>query len=154
MTDPVPRAVVEAFYKAFAERDFKKVEEFLDDDVEWSISGPVDVLPFCGTRRGKSAVLDLIGRLVPEIFINRSFMRAALLVDGDRAATLNRLSATRRDDGRVISYRVAHFIRFCGGKVIEYISIIDSFDAAEQLLGHSIAVDDGDPQTEGDLVAV
>ena len=154
MTDPVPRAVVEAFYDAFAERDFKKVEEFLDDDVEWSISGPVDVLPFCGTRRGKVAVVDLIGRLVPEIFINRSFMRAALLVDGDRAATLNRLSATRRDDGRVISYRVAHFIRFRDDKVIEYISIIDSFDAAEQVLGHSLAVHNDHVADMDNLVTV
>jgi ketosteroid isomerase-like protein len=113
--------------------------------VAWSISGPVDVLPFCGTRRGKAAVLDLIGRLVPEIFSIRSFVRASLLVDGDRAATLNRLSATRHDDGRVISYRVAQFIRFCGGKVIEYTSIIDSFDAAEQMLGHSLFVQDDQP---------
>ena len=59
MTAAVPRALVEAFYKAYAARDAAKVAEFLDDDVEWTISGPVDVLPFCGTRHGKAAVLDL-----------------------------------------------------------------------------------------------
>ena len=62
-----------------------------------------------------------------------------MVVDGDRVATLNRLSATRSDDGRVISYRLAHFMRFRDGKVVENLSLIDSFDAAEQVLGHPLA---------------
>ena len=154
MNNPVSRSVVEAFYEAYSKHDARKVAEFLHDDVEWTISGPVDVLPFCGTRRGKAAVLDLIGRLFPEVFHVFSFVRDAVLVDGDRVATLNRIKGKHSEDDRVISYRFTHFMRFHDDKVIEYISIIDSFDAAEQVLGHSIAVDDGDPQTEGDLVAV
>ena len=66
-----------------------------------------------------------------------------MLVDGDRVATLNRLVARRRTDGRVISYRLAHFMRFRDGKVIENLSLIDSFDAVEQVLGHPLAVHDG-----------
>ena len=139
MSEPVTRAVVEAFYEAYAARDAKKVGEFLADDVEWTISGPVDVLHFCGTRQGKAAVLDLIERQVPEVFRVFSFVRDSMLLDGDRVATLNRLSA-RRSDGRVISYRLAHFIRFHDGKVAENISLIDSFDAVEQVLGHPLAV--------------
>jgi ketosteroid isomerase-like protein len=153
MTNPVPRAVVEAFYRAYAERNAAKVAEFLDDDVEWTISGPVDVLPFCGTRHGKAAVLDLIERLVPEVFRVYSFVPDAMLVDGDRVATLNRLSA-RSSDGRVISYRLAHFLRFRDGKVVENISLIDSFDAVEQVLGHPLALHDGQMADVGDLVAV
>lgn len=153
MTNPVQRAVVEAFYRAYAERNAAKVAEFLDDDVEWTISGPVDVLPFCGTRHGKAAVLDLIERLVPEVFRVYSFVPDAMLVDGDRVATLNRLSA-RSSDGRVISYRLAHFLRFRDGKVVENISLIDSFDAVEQVLGHPLALHDGQMADVGDLVAV
>src|SRR5450759_5169906 len=153
MADPVTRAVVEAFYRAYAAHDADKVAEFLDDDVEWTISGPVDVLPFCGTRHGKAAVLDLIERLVPEVFRVYSFVPDAMLVDGDRVATLNRLSA-RSSDGRVISYRLAHFLRFRDGKVVENISLIDSFDAVEQVLGHPFALHDGQMADVGDLVAV
>jgi ketosteroid isomerase-like protein len=131
------------FYKAYAARDANKIGEFLDDDVEWTISGPVDVLPFCGTRHGKAAVLDLIDRLVPEVFRVFSFVPDAMLVDGDQVATLNRLSARRSGDGRVISYRLAHFMRFRDGKVVENVSLIDSFDAVEQVLGHSIDLHDG-----------
>ncbi len=119
MANPVPRPLVDAFYKAYAARDANKVAEFLDDNVTWTISGPVDVIPFCGTRYGKAAVIDLIVRLVPEVFRVFSFTAESMVVDGDRASTLNRLSATRSGDGRVISYRLAHFLRFRDGKVIE-----------------------------------
>ena len=71
----VPRSLVEAFYQAYSAHDAKTVAEFLDDDVEWTISGPVDVLPFCGTRHGKAAVLDIIERLVPHVFCIFSFVR-------------------------------------------------------------------------------
>ena len=140
MIEAVPRPLVEAFYKAYATRDAKQIAPFIDDDVEWTISGPVGILPFCGTRHGKAAVLDLIGRLVPETFRVVSIVPSAMLIDGDRVATLNRVLATRRGDGRAISYRLSHFIRFHDGKVIENVSLIDSFDAAEQVLGHPLAL--------------
>jgi ketosteroid isomerase-like protein len=152
MTKPVPRSVVEAFYKAYASRDAAKVGQFLADDVEWTISGPVDLLPFCGTHHGKAAVLDLIDWRVPEVFRIFSFVPDAILVDGDRVATLNRLSA-RGSDGRTISYRLAHFMRFQDGKVVENLSLIDSFDAVEQVLGHPLAIN-GHPEHESDLIAV
>jgi ketosteroid isomerase-like protein len=155
MADSVSREMAEAFYRAYAARDARKIADFLHDDVEWTISGPIDVLPFCGMRRGKAAVVDLIGRLIPEVFHVFGFEPQAMLVDGDRVATLNRLSARRCDDGRVISYRLTHFLRFRGGKVVENISLIDSFDAAEQVLGRPLAVQDGRrPTGPGDLIAV
>lgn len=153
MTEPVSRAMVEAFYKAYAERDADKIGQFLDDDVEWSISGPVDVLPFCGTRHGKAAVLDMVVRLIPEVFRIFRFDPDAMLVDGNQAATLARLAA-RSGDGRVISYRLAHFVHFRAGKIIRNLSIIDSFDAVEQVLGHPLDLHEGERHEAGDLIAV
>ncbi len=112
------------------------------------------MLPFCGARRGKAAVLDIIERLVPDVFRVFSFVVDAVVIDGDRVATLNRLSARRSDDGRVISYRLAHFLRFRGGKVIENLSLIDSFDAVEQVLGHRLAMRADTAAMAGDLVAI
>ena len=154
MAYAVPRAVAEAFYKVYAAREIEKIAAFLHDDVQWTISGPVDVLPFCGVHRGKADVLDLIKRRVPEVLRVFSFLPDEFLVEGDQVATLNRLSARRTDDGRVISYRVANFIRFRDDKVIENLSLLDSFDAVEQVLGHSLAVHDGQTTDEDDLVAV
>ena len=149
----VSREVVEAFYAAYSVRDLARLAQFLDDKMEWTISGPVDILPFCGTRHGKAAVLSWLQQKVPDVFRAFQFAPSPMLVDGDRVARLNRVRAIRRKDSRVISYRLAQFIRFNGDKVVEYISIIDSFDAVEQVLGHALDVHDGH-MIEGDLIAV
>lgn len=111
-------------------------------------------MAFCGTFRGKAAVLDLIGRLVPQVMRVVGFVPESILVDGDRVAMLNRQSSKRAEDGRVISFRVANFMRFQDGKVIENVSLIDSFDAVEQVLGHPLAVHGGRHVAQGDLVAL
>lgn len=152
MTYTVSRAVVEAFYKAYATHDTAGLAPLLHDDIEWTISGPVEVLAWCGKRRGKAAVIDLVDRLIPSLFRVVNLTQEAVLVDGDRAATLNRMSARRCEDGRVISYRLAHFMRFRDDQVISNLSLIDSFDAVEQMLGHSLSVHDA--ARTGDLVAV
>ena len=77
-----------------------------------------------------------------------------MLVDGDRAAVFGKLMASRRDGGRSISYRIAQFVRFRDEKVVEYISIIDSFDAVEQVLGHALDLHEGQSPNGGDLIAV
>jgi hypothetical protein len=151
----VSRAHVEAFYAAYAARDIAAIAEFLDDDVIWTIAGPVDHLPYCGVRHGKAAVIHMIETLVPELFRIRSFAGESLVVDGNRVASLNKLTGTRRDDGRVISYRAAQFLLFRNGKIVEFYSIIDSYDAVEQVTGHSIAPGgDSDIDVSSDLVAV
>lgn len=66
---------------------------------------------------------------------------------------LARLTAIQREDGNAISYRIAHFIKFHEEKVVEYVSIIDSFDAVEQMLGYNLDAHDG-YRVEGDIVTV
>ena len=153
MSKPVPRAVVEAFYRALSIRDMDTLATFLDDEVVWTISGPVDILPFCGQRVGKDVVMKLLGRDIPTLLSSRRFVARTMLVDGDRAAVLGKLTATKRDGGRAISYRIAHFIQFRDEKVIDYVSIIDSFDAVEQMLGYSLDVYDG-YRVDGNIVTV
>lgn len=154
MSYSVPRALVEAFYKAYATRDLERTAAFIEDDVNWTISGPVDLLAFCGIRRGKAAVLDMMRRQVAEVFDVYSFVTDTMLIEADRVATFNRLSARMGEDGRVISYRLAHFLRFRDGKVVENLSLIDSFDAAEQVLGHPLAGQSDEPAENDNLVAV
>lgn len=155
MTQPVPRHVVEEFYCALSDRDFDKVALCLNDDIVWTISGPVDILPFCGERRGKDLVIKLLSRDIPALLSQRRFLPTAMLIDGDRAAILGRLMATIRDGGRSISYRIAHFMKFRDNKIVEYISIIDSFDAVEQMVGHSLDVSGAREQArDANLVAV
>jgi len=154
MAYKVPRSVVEAFYKVYAARDVDGIAELLDDDAQWDISGPVDLLPFCGAHRSKAEVIDLIGRQIPMVLRTFSFVPEAILVQGDRAAMLSRQSSRRTKDGRTMSYRVANFMRFRDGKLMENLSLIDSFDVVEQVLGHPLARSNGARRGNGDLVAV
>ena len=153
MSSAVPRAIVEGFYHALSVRDMDALATFLDDQVVWTISGPVDILPFCGRRVGKDVVMKLLVRDIPTLLEGRRFVPQVMLVDGDRAAVLGKLTATKRAGGRAISYRIAHFIQFRDEKVIDYVSIIDSYDAVEQMLGYSLDAYDG-YRVNGDIITV
>ena len=152
---PVSRETVERFRSVYALRDVDKIAEFLADDVEWTISGPVEYLEFCGTHRGKANVVDLISRKIRRVLRTFSFEPEAVVIDGDQVAMLHRQSSRRTEDGRVINYRVANFIRFRDGKIVRNLSLLDSFDAVEQVLGQRIQVDVGKPLAEpAGMVAV
>jgi ketosteroid isomerase-like protein len=153
MTHAVSRSLVECFCKVYAVRDADKIAEFLDADVEWTISGPIEYLHFCGTHRGKDNVLDLIRRRIPEVIRTFSFVPESVLVEGDQLAMLHRQSSRRAADGRVINFRVANFIRFRDNKIVSNLSLLDTFDAVEQVLGHRIEFDGIKQAEAGNLIA-
>jgi len=149
---PVPRSVVDAFYRAFDSRDADKIGDFLDDDVEWSVFGPVEIMQVCGQWRGKAAVIDRFARVVPKVIEFKRLERECLLVDGDMSAMLGRVVSRHRQTGRIISHRTTHFIRYRNDKVVSVRVISDSLDAAEQFVGHRI--DLGEITGSPDLVAL
>ena len=136
-TAQVSRDTVEAFYAALRLRDTDLIGRFLDEDVDWMIMGPVDLLPYCGPRHGKDAVIATFGQISDEMRVT-GLVQEYLLADGDRAASLSRLTAIHRDSGNVISYRVSHFMRFRDQKIVEFRSLIDTLDVTEQILGHEV----------------
>lgn len=121
--------------------DAEKLALYLDDDVDWLISGPIDFLPQCGSLSGKQAVIDMVCRLAPATYENRSFEVKHLLVQGDYAAVMSRFHATRAGTKRMISYRTAHFMRFRNDKLIWFRGLIDSLTATEQVIGHELDLD-------------
>ena len=48
--------------------------------------------------------------------------------------------ARQRDTGRSLCFRGAHFLRFRDGKLVAFRSIADTFDVAQQVVGHPIDV--------------
>ena len=135
---PVSRQRVRDFYQARMSRDPAIIAQFLHDDVEWMIAGPVDLIPICGQYHGKAAALDAIARVAPSVFRVTKLNLDELLVDGDRAAAFNRLAAVQSGTGRTITYQRAEFFQFRDNKIIIYHAVLDSFDMAEQMLGHAI----------------
>jgi len=148
MAHPVTRQVVDCFYDAYTTGNRDKLAAMLHDDVDWLISGPVAVLHFCGRRHGKAQVLELATQILPNVLSDMRVTHESVVIDGGQAAILNRMVARRRSDGRTIAYRFAHFLDFTAdNKVIGTLSIIDTFNAAEQILGHSLSIQDDEPQT-------
>ena len=137
MTETTIRPIVEAFYQASAARDVERVMSFIADDVDWLVQGPVDIFAFLGQRRGKAAVRDGYREIARKLEIT-GYQVEVLLVDGDRAAALIRLTSIVRATGKIMSVRTSQFSRFRDGKIVEMRAVLDSFDMVEQTIGRPL----------------
>lgn len=148
------RAVVDAFYRAYISRDAEQIGAMLEDDVEWHVAGPVEVMQVCGHWHGKAAVVDRFARVVPLAIDFKNLEIESLLVDGDRSAMFGRVTCVHRESNRSICHRVAHLVEYRNGKAISFRCINDSLDAVEQFVGRHINFGDVAVPTCGDLIAV
>lgn len=139
MGDSETRATVREMYGAYERRDFERVAAFIHDDVEWMINAPVTVFPFAGPRHGRAAVLEALARIADAYSID-SYTVESVVVDGDRAAVLSDVSLTQRSTRRVLRFRLANFLRFKDGRVIEFHEFSNTFDVVEQAVGHYLTV--------------
>ena len=139
MTETSIRPIAEAFYKASGKRDIDQVMGLIAEDVDWLVQGPIDVFPFLGQRRGRGAVLEGYREMVRKLELT-GYHVESLLVDGDRAAAMIRISAVVRATAKVMSVRTSQFSRFRNGKLIEMRGLLDSFDMVEQTIGRSLDV--------------
>jgi uncharacterized protein (TIGR02246 family) len=133
------RPLVEAFYRASAERDIERVASILADDVDWLVQGPVDVFSFLGQRRGKAAVLEGYREIARKLEVT-GYEVEQLLVDGDCAAALIRLSSVVVATGKTMSVRTSQFSRFRDGKLVQMHAVLDTFDLVEQTIGRPLDV--------------
>jgi ketosteroid isomerase-like protein len=148
------RPMAEGFYRALASRDARRIASYLADDVDWMSMGPVEMLSFCGPHRGKAAVMDVFERMIPAVVDVTAYVTDILLVEGDRAAGLNRLTGRLHATGRVITCRLANFLRFQDGKICEYRSLMDSFAAVEEFIGQCLDLHHGIAPISSKLVPV
>jgi ketosteroid isomerase-like protein len=126
-----------ALHCAINERQLQDIEPLIDEDVEWSIFGPIDMFPFLGSRHGKAAVMDVIRQIAGSVRIHR-FDREQIMLGVDSAASMLRFSLTALDTNKPISLRVAHFAQFKAGRLRNLRVLLDSFDLVEQALGRPI----------------
>lgn len=151
----VPRDVVEAFYRAYVSRDPQQIGAMLDDDVEWVVNGPIEVMQVCGVWHGKAAVIRRFSSEMPKIIAFKSLDIESMLVDGDSSAVFGRISCVHLPTGRHICHRVAHLAHYRDGKVVSLRVMNDSLDAAEQYVGHHIELNDDAPlMVDDEMIAV
>jgi ketosteroid isomerase-like protein len=128
------RASVNALYKAYSEGNVDALSALIHDDIDWIIHGPVQVFPFEGPRRGKAAVLEVLGAIGKDYALE-SHTPEIVIVEGDRAAVLLNVAFVQRATNRTLRLRLVNFLRFRDGKLIEFREFSDTFDAVEQALG-------------------
>ena len=126
-----------ALHRAINERRDEELEDLIDDDVDWTIYGPIDMFPFLGARRGKAAVLEVIRQIADNIRVRR-FDRETIMLGVDSAASMLRYSLTALDSDKPISLRIAHFAQFKAGRLASIRILVDTFDLVEQALGRPI----------------
>src|SRR5260221_2267337 len=126
-----------AFHRAINERQTEELTALIDDDIDWTIYGPIDMFTFLGARSGKEAVLEVCRQIADNVRINR-FDRETIMLDVDSAASMLRYSLTALDSNKPISLRLAHFARFKAGRLVSIRVLVDTFDLVEQALGHPI----------------
>lgn len=134
------RAAVDDLYAAYASNDNDKLATMIDDDIDWCIHGPVAVFPFQGARQGKAAVLAALGEIARDYALQH-YTPDVIVTEGDRAAVMSDVAFTQRATGRLLRMRVANFLRFRAGRLVEFREFLDSFDAAEQALGRWLDVE-------------
>jgi ketosteroid isomerase-like protein len=126
-----------ALHRAINERRPEELHDLLDDDVDWAIYGPIDLFPFFGARRGKTAVQEVLRQIADNVRVRR-FDRETIMLGVDSAASMLRYSLTSLDSNNPISLRIAHFAQFKAGRLASIRILVDTFDLVEQALGRPI----------------
>ena len=139
MAASVSHASVLEMYDAYERHDFERVAALIHDDIDWVIYTPMGVFPFAGPRRGRKDVLEAMARIA-ESYALVSYKHEIVIVEGDRAAVMSDVSFKQRATDRVLRFRVANFLRYWDGRLIEFREFINSFDLVEQALGRELSL--------------
>ena len=75
---------------------------------------------------------------IAEHYLLESYKPEIMIVDGERAAVMSDVSFKQRATDRTLRFRVANFLRFQDGKVIEFREFANTFDVVEQALGREL----------------
>ena len=123
-----------ALHRAINERQFTEIEPLIDEDVDWTIHGPVGLCPFLGARRGKAAVLEVIRQIANRVRVHR-FDREQIMLGVEQASSMLRCSLTLLDTNRPVRVRIAHFVQFREGRLFSLRLLVDSYELVEQAIG-------------------
>jgi hypothetical protein len=137
MSDHPMRGFARAFCDALSMREPVRIASLIHDDIDWTVFGPVELFPFFGHRKGKAAVIAMLGRM-SEVLQLRGCETERFLVEGSNAASMMRLTARDLRSGRTLSLRLALFAQFSGDTLMVLRVVFDTFDVVEQALGRHI----------------
>ena len=127
-----------ALHRAINERQFAEIEALIDDDIDWTIHGPVELFPFFGSRHGKAAVLEVIRQVAEKVRVHR-FDREQIMLGAESASSMLRYSLTMLDTNKPVRVRIAHFAQFRDGRLSNMRILVDGHDLIDQAVYPSLA---------------
>jgi ketosteroid isomerase-like protein len=133
------RKRVYEIYEAFSAGKLDLLADTFDENVDFRSTAPIEVFPYLGHRRGKTEVVKTLWAVHGE-FAPVTFLPIWMVAQDDTAGVLLSMHATHRATGREIRLFASHFLRFRNDRIVEYRAIIDSFEAAQQVLGREFDV--------------
>lgn len=120
-------------HRAINERQFTEIEPLIDEDIDWTIHGPVELFPFFGSRRGRAAVLEVLRQIADKVRVHR-FDRESIMLGVEQAASMLRYSLTVLDTNKPARLRLAHFAQFREGRLLHMRILVDSYELLEQVV--------------------
>ncbi len=139
MTQAALRERLATLYAALRLGQLDFVLNALDDNVEFVSYSPLAIFPFLGHRRGKAAMAEALKGAHDEFDIV-SYEPLSIVAESAEAAVVLFVRGVNRKTRRSVQLSVAHFLRFKNGKIVEIKEFMDSFSAAEQVLGRDLDI--------------
>ena len=132
------RERLNSLYAAFRLAKVDFLLNAFDEDIEFVSYSPLEVFPFLGHRRGKTAMAEVLTAGYKEFEFVTYEPVFMVCEQEDAAAVIVFARFTHRRSGRSISTMIAHFLRFRRGLIVELREFMDSFGAVSQLLGRQL----------------
>jgi len=117
----------------------EEVFEAIDDEIEFSVYAPPDVLPAAVARQKSKAAFAALLLEVQAEYEHLSYRPHVIGGDATTAAVAILARLRRRSTGEVFDVFIVHYVRFRDGRMVEMREFVDHGQGIEQLLAHKPA---------------
>ena len=121
--------LVQDTYAAFQRGDIAGLLNNLDNNVDWSIQGPKDIIPFIGHLHGRDQVAKFFSTLAQSQDVEQ-FEPKTYIAQGDRVVALGHYRWRVKATGRKYESDFAHVFTIRNGKQAKFEEYTDTYAAA------------------------
>ncbi len=125
MSDQENLQTIHDVYAAFGRGDVPAVLDILADDVQWFLPGPVDLVPYAGSRTGPEQVAEYF-REFGEAVEMTQFEPQDFFAQADKVVVLGHYEARVKKTGKVIKTDWVHAFVLRDGKIASFHGYEDS----------------------------
>lgn len=111
--------IVKAIYEAFGRGDIPAILNALADNIEWTVSGREDGIPYGGTFHGRDGVGQFFTLLAENIECS-TFAPRDFIAEGDRVAVFGHYQGAVKASGNSVETEWAMSWRLQDGKVTHF----------------------------------